>query len=126
MPAGRHEAIAQGLALEVDRDESQLRWDGNPGVRQSSAFPSLCRGVVRFEDAQAERDVGIAVGKRIETGAEEHVLPNTGRDYLGEGIFRETVRRGARRVLPHMVRVARRADGTTVRRRARVPVRVLP
>lgn len=85
---GRVERLVQPVGLEVDRYKHQM--GGDPAVDPAHALPleGLHAGLIHLEDSQAVRQLRAAQRVAVQTGAEDHVLPDPGRGRFGQPILR--------------------------------------
>src|SRR5580693_1395723 len=70
--------LRQSLPLEVNGHEGQSRRNRNARRLQLLALPGLRRGMIHFKHPQP--GMRIAISKRVESRAENHVLPHAPRD----------------------------------------------
>lgn len=68
--------------LEIQRNERQIVRRGNVCLGEKGSFPLLCGWKIHLEYSQARE--GIAIGKCVEPGAQNHVLPRARCDRLGQ------------------------------------------
>jgi len=82
---GVGQLFGQRVVLEVEGHKGEIGGQRDLGFGEHFPLPLLGGWKVNFEDAQ--RGKGTAIGKGVETCAEDHVLADTLRDCVGELVF---------------------------------------
>ena len=84
---GAVERFVQPVGLEVDRHERQM--GGEPAVHAAHApfLERLHARLIHLEDPCAFGELRVPQGVAVQPGAEDHVLPDAGRDRLRESIL---------------------------------------
>ena len=80
--AGIAQTIGQRLGFEVHRREHDRRRQRDVRLPQPLALPDLRGGIVHLEHAQ--RRVRVAIGERVQAGAEDDILPHAAGDGVRE------------------------------------------
>src|ERR1044071_3741350 len=93
--ACRGKAVCKRIRFKVDRSESEGMRNGNSAGFQAFPFPDLRGGKIDFEDPQIR--IGIAISKGIETGAQNHILPDSTRPCRAQMVFSKAAARGHKR-----------------------------
>ena len=86
---GRHAVAPRSARLEVDRHQPQPVRDAKAELDQPPALPGLRAGPVDLEHSDAGGDLRPALGKRVETGAEDDVLTDALRGLFHDQILDE-------------------------------------
>lgn len=86
--------MRQRLCLEIHRDERQGARNGDAGRREPVLLLWMCGGMIDLEDPEGGPRVRAAVHKRVETGAQNHLLRGAAADSSGELVLRETAPNG--------------------------------